>query len=189
LDSRVLCDQQLNERMQQRFAPFSDIVHEREETQGDREFLLGNAPMGAQLTPQQRPEALHRMHMDCTTAVSIFISGVLALSMVHTLMLVSPCTQASIHAVLIRIHKRTWGHGLFDERLNGLLLHIRTHADDHLTAPLHHAKDRRRLLLSCAASPLSFEAVSTSFASRVLHHLRLPLMAGNPRGFVALHLI
>src|SRR2546430_268252 len=94
LDSRVLCDQQLNERMKQRFAPFSDIVHKLEETEVEREFLLGNAPMGAQPTPQQRPEALHRIHMDFTKAVTIFISGVLALSMVHTLMLVSPCTQA-----------------------------------------------------------------------------------------------
>ena len=40
LDSRVLCDQQLNERMQQRFAPFSDIVHKLEETEVEREFLL-----------------------------------------------------------------------------------------------------------------------------------------------------
>src|SRR5713101_9150794 len=62
-------------------------------------------------------------------------------------MIVSPCTQAGINAVLIRIHKRTRGNGLFDERLNGLLLHISKHVDDHLTAPLHHAKDRWLLFL------------------------------------------
>jgi len=40
LDSRVLSDQQLNERMKQRFAPLSDIVHKLEETEVEREFLL-----------------------------------------------------------------------------------------------------------------------------------------------------
>ncbi len=40
LDSRVLCDQQLNERTQQRFASLSDIVHKLKETEVKREFLL-----------------------------------------------------------------------------------------------------------------------------------------------------
>src|SRR2546426_6666258 len=145
--------------------------------------------MGAKPTPQQRPEALHRIHMDFTKAVSIFIAGVLALSMVHTLMLVSPCTQASINAVLIRINKRTRGNGLFDEWLNGLLLHISKHVDDHLTAPLNHAKDRWLLFLQCASAIFAFESASTSCASFGLHHLRLAFMAGHHIGFVALHLV
>jgi len=40
LDSRVLCDQHLNERTQQRFASLSDIVHKLKETEVKREFLL-----------------------------------------------------------------------------------------------------------------------------------------------------
>ena len=40
LDSRVLCNQQLNERRQQRFASLADVVHKLEETQVEREFLL-----------------------------------------------------------------------------------------------------------------------------------------------------
>ena len=40
LDSRVLCDQQLTERTQQRFASLSDIVHKLKETEVKREFLL-----------------------------------------------------------------------------------------------------------------------------------------------------
>ena len=50
LDSRVLRDQQLNERRKQRFASLADVMHEREEPQVDREFLLGNAPMRTQPT-------------------------------------------------------------------------------------------------------------------------------------------
>ena len=45
LDSRVLRDQELNERRKQRFASLADVVHELEETQVDREFLLGNTPV------------------------------------------------------------------------------------------------------------------------------------------------
>src|SRR4030095_4887857 len=50
LDSRVLRDQQLNERRKQRFASLADVVHELEEPQVDREFLLGNASMRTQPT-------------------------------------------------------------------------------------------------------------------------------------------
>src|SRR5712691_2668466 len=135
--------------------------------------------MGAKPTPQEGPKPFHGIHMDFTKAVPIFISGVLALSMVHTLMLVSPCTQASINAVFIRINKCTRGNGLFDERLNGLLLHISKHVDDHLTAPLNHAKDRWLLFLQCASASFAFESASTSFASFGLHHLRLSFMAGH----------
>ena len=39
LDSRVLCDQQLNECRKQRFASLSDVVHKLEETQIERKFF------------------------------------------------------------------------------------------------------------------------------------------------------
>src|SRR6266436_7533137 len=128
--------------------------------------------MGAQPTPPQRPEALHGMHMDFTKAVAIFIAGVLASSMVDALLLVSPRTQASIKAVCLRVYKSPWGHGLGDQRLNGLLLPMGQHVDDHLTTPLHHPKDRGPLLLPCATAPLAFASVSTPFASLVLSHRR-----------------
>ena len=40
LDSRVLRDQERNERMQQRFASLSDVVNKLEETEVKGEFLL-----------------------------------------------------------------------------------------------------------------------------------------------------
>ena len=40
LDSRVLADQQLNERAQQRFPSLSHVVNELEETQVERQLLL-----------------------------------------------------------------------------------------------------------------------------------------------------
>src|SRR5918911_2297783 len=102
--------------------------------------------MGTQPTAQQRPEALHRIHMHFTKAIVIFISSVLASSVVDALMVVPPDTQTCINAVFICIHTCTRSNGLFDERLDGLLLHIGDHVDDDLTSPLNHPKDGRFLL-------------------------------------------
>ena len=40
LDSRVLCNQQLNERRQQRFAALADVVNKLKEPEVERKFLL-----------------------------------------------------------------------------------------------------------------------------------------------------
>jgi integrase family protein with SAM-like domain len=103
LDSRVLCDQQLNERRQQCFASFSDIGHKREATEVEREFLWRNAPRRTKPTPPESPEALHSIHMHCTQASALFLSGVRAPSMVHALMAIPPHRPAGIKAVLVRI--------------------------------------------------------------------------------------
>src|SRR6266704_6906512 len=98
--------------------------------------------MGAQPAPQERPKPFDGIDMDFTQAVAIFISGVLSSSMIHMLMVVSPDTEACINAIFIRIHTCTWSNGLFDERFDGLLLHIGKHVDDHLTISLNHPNDR-----------------------------------------------
>jgi hypothetical protein len=101
LDSRVLRNQELNERRKQRFASLADVVHELKEPQVEREFLLGNTPMRTQPTAQQGPEAFHGLHMHFTHAVAIVIAGTLASPMVDALLVVSPRTQAGINTVLI----------------------------------------------------------------------------------------
>src|SRR6266571_4910559 len=105
--------------------------------------------MRAQPAPQQRPKPFHGIHMDFTKAIAIFISGVLASSMVDTLMVVSPDTQTCINAVFICINKCTRSNGLFDERLDGLLLHIELVASfaNHLN--LLKYKEKRHV---CAVS-------------------------------------
>ena len=59
----LLADQQLNEGTKQRFASLADVVNKLKESQVKREFLLGDAPMRAQPTPQERPEAFHGINM------------------------------------------------------------------------------------------------------------------------------
>src|SRR5262249_58710607 len=46
----------------------------------------------------------------------------------------------------------------------------------HLTAALHHTKDRRPFLRQCATTTWTFESVSPSYAPLVLQHLRMTFM-------------
>lgn len=78
--------------------------------------------MWTQPTTQQRPEPLHCIHMHFTKPVTIFITGVLTPTVIDTLMAVSPGLQARINAVLIRINKCARNNGVFDKRLDSLLL-------------------------------------------------------------------
>jgi len=189
LDSRVLRDQELNERRQQRFASLADVVHELEESQVDREFLLGNTPMRAQPTPQERPKAFHRVDVHFAQAVAIVIAGKLASPVVDTLMPVTPGLQTGINAVLICIHTCPWHDGVFDQGLDGLLLHVGQEIDDHLTATLQHPKDGRSFLLQGATTSFALEPASTSLALLALDHLWVAFMASSHIGFVALHLV
>src|SRR5262245_46758291 len=108
--------------------------------------------------------------MDFTPAIAIFISSALTLTMVNMFMIVSPRPQASIHAGLVRIHPCACNDGLFDDGLDGLLLHIRQEIDDHLPTALYHAKDRWPFLLQYASTTFAFESASTSCAPLGLHH-------------------
>src|SRR5215468_5531782 len=126
---------------------------------------------------QQRPEPFHRIHMDFTQAVANVISGELTPSMVNMLMTVAPGLQTGINAVLISINKCAWINSVFDQRLDGLLLHVREQIDHDLTTTLDHPKDRGSFLLHCASSTFIFASASTTFAALVLHHLWLSLMA------------
>src|SRR5713101_957508 len=104
-------------------------------------------------------------------------------------MVVSPSTQAGINAVLIRINHCTGNDGVFDEGLDGLLLHVGQQIDHDLTTALHHPKNWRSLFLQGPSSSFAFEPASTSLSTLALHHLRLSFMTRNHLGFVALHFV
>jgi hypothetical protein len=175
--------------MPPRFAAFAGMVHKRKETEVQGEFLLCNAPLGAQPAPQERPESFPGLHMDFTQAGTIFIASALAPSMVDTLMLVAPDMQARITALLVCRNKCPWNDGVFDQGRDRLLLHLGPPVADSLTPSLPHAKAGWALFVQCATAPGAFTAVSTSFASLRLSDCRLPCMACNDRRFGALHLV
>src|SRR5262244_4053607 len=126
--------------------------------------------MRAKPTPQERPEAFHSIHMDFTKTVAIVIAGKLASSVVDTLMAVTPGLQTGINAVLVCIHTCPWHDGVFDQGLDGLLLHVGQEIDDHLTATLQHPKNGRSFLLQGATTSFTLEPASTSMALLVLDH-------------------
>ena len=189
LDSKVFRDQELKERRKQRFASLADVVHELEASQGDREFLVGNAPMRAQPTPQERPKAFHRVDVHFAQAVAIVSAGQLASPVVATLMAVTPRLQTGINAVRIGRHPCPWHAGVFDDGLDGLVLPVGQAIDDHLTATLQPPKDGRSCLRQGATTRCAWEPASTSLALLALAHLWVAFLARSPIGCVALHLV
>src|SRR5215813_8378410 len=127
--------------------------------------------------------------MHFTNAVAIVIAGELTPSMVDMLMTVAPGLHTGINAVLIRIHTCAWINGVFDQRLDGLLLHVREQIDHDLTATLDHAKNRWSFLLHRASAGCAFTSTATAFSSLALHDLGLSLMARHHIGFIALDLV
>ncbi len=120
------------------------------------------------------------MDMDFTQAIAIFLSGVLSLSMVDTLLVLSPDTETCIHAVCIRINTCTRSHGLFDERLDCFSFHVRKHADAHVTTPLHHSKDRRPFFLERTSATFPLSPIPPTFSSFFLYGDRMAFMASEP---------
>jgi hypothetical protein len=95
-DARVFRDQDLKKCTPQRFAARAEVVHTREEPQGQRELLLGDPPMRTPPTAPQRPQPYHRMHRHFTQAVAISSARELAASVVDTLRVISPGTSTGI---------------------------------------------------------------------------------------------
>src|SRR5262245_50701288 len=102
-------------------------------------------------------------------------------------MIVAPGLQTGINAVLVCIDTCACNDGVFDEGLNGFLLHIGEQIDHDLTPALHHPKDRRSFLLHGATATFTLESASTAFASLGLYHLWLSFMASDHIGFVTLN--
>src|SRR5216683_8114811 len=129
-------------------------MNELEETEVERQFLLGDAPMRTSPTTQERPKALHRVDMHFTKAVAIFIAGVLAPAMVDALMPIAPRLKTGINAVRIWVYQGACLHGVFHEGLDRLLLHIGQQMDHDL--------------------PPTLNSVRYKFCTRVLRVLRAP---------------
>src|SRR5215470_9775783 len=100
--------------------------------------------------------------MHFTKPVAIFISREFTSPVVDTLMVVAPCLQTGINALLVRINKCSWNDSVFNERFDRLLLDIGKQIDHHLPTALHHAKDRRFFLLHRASTGFAFASAATA---------------------------
>jgi hypothetical protein len=137
---------------EQGFAAAAGVVHELEESEVERQLVLRDAPVRAQPGAQQGPGPLHGVDVDLAEAVAILVARVLPASMADRLVLIAPGRQASIDVVLVGVDASALGDGGLDDRLDGRLLHIGQHVEDHLATTLDQAEDGGLVLRQRAAA-------------------------------------
>jgi hypothetical protein len=94
--------------------------------------------------------------MDFMKAIAIVITSIFTCRMVDRLVAVAPGFQASVNIVFVGENQTAYLNDLFQDRLDRFLLHIRQHADDHLTITLDYAQDRRFFTGQGPAPTLAF---------------------------------
>ncbi len=72
--------------------------------------------------------------------------------MTDRLVLVAPGGQAGVDAILVCVDEGARGDSGGDDRLDRGLPHVGQHVQDHLSAALDQAEDRRLILLQRAAA-------------------------------------
>src|SRR5712691_915425 len=125
--------------------------------------------------------------MNFAESITILIAGILALGMINGFVRVAPDFQLVINRVFIGKNERTGLNDLTHERLNGLLLDIGKHSDDHLATSLNHTQDRRLFFFQCASSWRTFQPSSAPRSSLVKHRFGMSFMSCDNVHFVAFH--
>ena len=92
-------DQQLDQGVQQCFAALARIMNKLKEAQIQRQFLLRDATVRSQPTPEQGPKAFQRVDMHLAQPLSIFIAGIVPLTMVDRFVGVAPRFQTTIESI------------------------------------------------------------------------------------------
>jgi hypothetical protein len=152
MDSRVLSDENLYERMEQCFASFSDVVYELEKPQIQGESFLRDPSVRPEPRAQERPEAFNRIDMDLMMTIPVIVPGIFPRSVTDSAMNVSPLSHSVVDVVFVREHSRLRGDRGSNQRLDGCLLHVFEHSDENLARSLNDAENRRLLLLQSAPS-------------------------------------
>jgi hypothetical protein len=125
--------------------------------------------------------------MDLAEPIAILISGILSLSMINSFMGVAPGFQLAIHAVFIGKNECTGLNGLTNDGLNGLLLDIGEHLNDHFPAPLDHAQNRRLFFVECASPWTAFQPSAASRSPLLKHRFGMPFVSGDDLHFITFH--
>jgi hypothetical protein len=162
MDSGDLCEQQLKQGSQQRFAALSYVMHKRKEAQRQRSIVLRDAAMRAKPRAEQRPKALHRVDVHLMQAIAIIVPRIFAAAMTHTGMLVAPLLHAAVNVVCIRVHRRAGGTCRSEQRFDRRWLDVCQPPHDHLTTTLEHPKDRGLLCGERPTSALTLEPSAPS---------------------------
>src|SRR5271167_4647859 len=124
-------EQQFNQRTQQCFAPFSNIVNELKEPQVKRQFLLRNPPVRSKPRPQQGPKALNRVDMDFAESIPILVAGELPGRVTHGVVGVAPFGQPTVNVIFLSVDNSSFSNRSLDQRGDCVLLHVWEHRDDN----------------------------------------------------------
>ena len=92
-------------------------------------------------------------------AIPVIISRVFAPAVTDAYMHIAPLFETVINGIFIRVHTRARSNCGLDQRLDGPLLDIVQHADDHLATTLDHAEDRGLL---CGEGPAATVPLQSS---------------------------
>ncbi len=94
--------------------------------------------------------------MDFAKSIPILVAE-LPGRVTHGVVWVAPFGQPTVNVIFIGADNSSFGDRSFDQRGDRVLLHVREHRDDNLAAPLHHAEDRRFLLLQRSSAPFPLQ--------------------------------
>ncbi len=109
--------------------------------------------MGSQPGAQQRPETLGGIDMNLMEALPIVIAGVFTLAVADRMRVKAPILQWVIEGLFIGMNPGSWGDKRLEDRLEGRLLDVFQHPDDHRTAALNDAENRWLFLLQSSSAP------------------------------------
>ena len=151
------------------------VQNELKEPQVKRQFLLRNPPMRSEPRPQQRPKALNRVDMDFAKSIPILVAGELPGRVTHGVVGIAPFGQPTVNVIFIGIDNSSFSDRSFDQWGDRVLLHVREHRDDNLAATLHHAEDRRFLLLQRSSAPFTLQPTAAPGPLFFLTSSGLPL--------------
>ncbi|MCO5759918.1 MAG: hypothetical protein NHG36_00185 [Chromatiaceae bacterium] len=140
-------------------------MYELKEPWVKRQLFLGDAPMRAQPTTQQRPKAFHRVDRDLMETITILVAGIFSTAVAYALAHVAPPRQGITNDLFVRIDHRAGENRLLNERSDGGLLHVLEHDDPDRAALRDHPKDGRLFLREDASTGRALESPTAWRAS------------------------
>jgi hypothetical protein len=125
--------------------------------------------------------------MHLIKAVAILVARVFSRRMIDRLVLVSPFVQPHIDIVLIGNNQAPDLNGLFEDRLDRLLLDIREHVQDDLSIALDHAQDGRFFTRQSASPRLSFQPSAATGTPQLGDNFGMTFVTRHNIDFIALY--
>ena len=113
--------------------------------------------MRAEPRPQERPKAFHGIDMDLAKTVAVIVARVFTSAMENGLVSVALRVQKGIDVVLVCVDEAATGNSGLNDWLDGCLLHISQHIENHFATALYQAEDRRLLFFQRAPTGRSPE--------------------------------